>query len=77
VPARAAVDGTVCRGPGAGAEYCAACRGDLRWEIEELRAGDDWFLCGELIEAGPRLVRMLSRRMFGRRDGVEGVELAR
>ena len=47
VPVRAAVDGTVYRGPDAGAQYCAAVEEiweDLRWEIEELREGGDWVL---------------------------------
>jgi hypothetical protein len=37
VPVRAAVDGTVYRGPDAGAQYCAAVEEsweNLRWEIE-------------------------------------------
>jgi ketosteroid isomerase-like protein len=47
VPVRAAVDGTVYRGPDAGAQYCAAVEEiweNLRWEIEELREGGDWVL---------------------------------
>lgn len=47
VPVRAAVDGTVYRGPDAGAQYCAAVEDsweNLRWEIEELREGGDWVL---------------------------------
>jgi hypothetical protein len=80
VPVRAAVDGTVYRGPDAGAQYCAAVEeilGNLRWETEELREGDDWLLCEELIEAAPGLVTILRQRVCGRRDGVGGVELAR
>jgi ketosteroid isomerase-like protein len=47
VPVRAAVDGTVYRGRGAGAQYCAAVDESwetLRWEIEEIREGGDWVL---------------------------------
>jgi hypothetical protein len=50
---------------------------NLRWEIEELREGDDGLLCEELIEAAPGLVTIVSQRVCGRRDGVDGVELAR
>jgi len=47
VPVRAAVDGTVYRGPDAGAQYCAAVEEsweNLRWEIEEIHEGRDWVL---------------------------------
>jgi hypothetical protein len=50
---------------------------NLRWETEELREGDDWLLCEDLIEAAPGLVTILRQRVCGRRDGVGGVELAR
>jgi hypothetical protein len=48
VPVRAAVDGTVYRGPDAGAEHSPLSRrlGNLRWDIEELREGGDWFVRG-------------------------------
>ena len=80
MPVRAAVDGTVYGGRDAGAQYRAAVEEIceiLRWDIEEPREGDEWFLCDELIEAPPGPVMILSQRVFGRRDGVEGVELAR
>jgi ketosteroid isomerase-like protein len=47
VPVRAAVEGTVYRGPDAAAQYCAAVNeswDDLRWEIEDVRDGGDWVL---------------------------------
>ncbi len=47
VPVRAALEGTVYRGRNAGAEYCAAVEAsweNLRWEVEEIRDGDDWVL---------------------------------
>ena len=47
VPVRAAVEGTVYRGPDAAAQYCAAVNEswkNLRWEIEEIRDGGDWVL---------------------------------
>ncbi|MBA2522201.1 MAG: nuclear transport factor 2 family protein [Solirubrobacterales bacterium] len=42
VPVRAALEGTVYRGPDAGAQYCAAVEErwkHLRWEVEEVREG--------------------------------------
>ena len=47
VPVRAALEGTVYRGPDAAARYCAAVDEsweDLSWEIEEIRDGGDWVL---------------------------------
>jgi ketosteroid isomerase-like protein len=47
VPVRAALEGTVYRGPNAAAQYCAAIDeswDNLAWEIEEIRDGDDWVL---------------------------------
>jgi ketosteroid isomerase-like protein len=47
VPVRAALEGTVYRGPDAGAEYCAAVEEsweNLGWEVEEIRQGGDWVL---------------------------------
>jgi ketosteroid isomerase-like protein len=45
VPVRSALEGTVYRGPAAGAQYCAAVEEsweDLRWEAEEFRDGGEW-----------------------------------
>src|SRR5438034_486554 len=47
VPVRAALEGTVYRGPDAGNQYCAAVDEsweNLGWEVEEIRDGDDWVL---------------------------------
>jgi ketosteroid isomerase-like protein len=47
VPVRAALEGTVYRGPDAAVQYCAAVEEsweNLRWEVEEIREGDDWVL---------------------------------
>ena len=47
VPMRAALEGTVYRGPDAAAQYCAAVDEsweNLRWEVEEIRDGGDWVL---------------------------------
>ena len=47
VPVRAALEGTVYRGPDAAAQYCAAVEEsweNLGWEIEEIRDGGDWVL---------------------------------
>ena len=47
VPVRAALEGTIYRGPDAGTQYCAAVSqswDNLRWEVEEIRDGDDWVL---------------------------------
>ena len=47
VPVRAALEGTVYRGPDAAAQYCAAVDetwDDLRWEVEEIRDSDDCVL---------------------------------
>jgi ketosteroid isomerase-like protein len=46
-PVRAAVDGTVFRGPEAASDYCAAIEHSwegLRWALEDVRHGDDWVL---------------------------------
>jgi ketosteroid isomerase-like protein len=47
VPVRAALEGTVFRGPDAASQYCAAVDEsweNLRWEVEEIRDEDDWVL---------------------------------
>jgi len=47
VPVRAVVEGTVYRGPDAGAQYCAAVEAsweNLRWEVEEIRDGGEWVI---------------------------------
>ncbi len=47
VPVRAALEGTVYRGPDAAAPYCAAveeCWENLTWEVEEIRDGGSWVL---------------------------------
>jgi ketosteroid isomerase-like protein len=61
-PVRAAVEGTVYRGPEAAGEYCAAVDESwesLKWEIEEIREGSDWALALGRI------------RGFGRGSGAE------
>ena len=45
VPVRAALEGTVYRGPEAAEQYCAAVEEsweNLGWEVEEVRDGGDW-----------------------------------
>jgi ketosteroid isomerase-like protein len=45
VPVRAALEGTVYRGPDAAEQYCAAVEEsweNLAWEVEEVRDGGDW-----------------------------------
>lgn len=57
VPVRAALDGTVFRGPGAGAEYRDAVEATwtgLRWLVEEVREADDWVLVLGRIEGRGR-----------------------
>jgi ketosteroid isomerase-like protein len=47
VPVRAALEGTVFRGPDAATQYCAAVDEsweNLKWEVEEIRDGGDWVL---------------------------------
>jgi ketosteroid isomerase-like protein len=47
VPVRAALDGTIYRGQDAGTQYCAAVEAswaDLRWEVDEIKDGEDWVL---------------------------------
>jgi ketosteroid isomerase-like protein len=47
VPVRAALEGTVYRGPAAASQYCRAVDErwqNLRWEVEEIRDGGDWVL---------------------------------
>jgi ketosteroid isomerase-like protein len=47
VPVRAVLEGTVYRGPDAGAEYCAAVEAsweNLSWDVEEIRDGGEWVL---------------------------------
>jgi ketosteroid isomerase-like protein len=54
---RAAVEGTVYRGPTAASQYCEAVEeswDSLRWEVEELRAGDNWVLALGRIRGGGR-----------------------
>ena len=57
VPVRAALEGTVYRGPDAAAQYCAAVDEsweNLRWEIEEIRDGGSWVLALGRIRGGGR-----------------------
>jgi ketosteroid isomerase-like protein len=57
VPVRAALEGTTYRGPDAAAQYCAAVEEsweNLRWELEEVRDGDDWVLGLGRIRGGGR-----------------------
>jgi ketosteroid isomerase-like protein len=47
IPVRAALEGTVYRGPEAGAQYCAAVDAsweNLAWEVEAVRDDNDWVL---------------------------------
>jgi ketosteroid isomerase-like protein len=47
IPVRAELDGTTFRGSRAGAEYCAVAEAtwiDLRWDVDEVRDGNDWVL---------------------------------
>jgi ketosteroid isomerase-like protein len=47
VPIRVAVEGTTYRGANAAQLYCAAVEDSwegLRWELEDVRSGDDWVL---------------------------------
>jgi ketosteroid isomerase-like protein len=47
VPVRAALEGTVYRGPTAASQDCRAVDDrweNLRWEVEEIRDGGDWVL---------------------------------
>ncbi len=47
VPVRAALEGTVYRGPNAATQYCAAVEEsweNLTWEVEEIRDGGSWVL---------------------------------
>lgn len=56
VPVRAALEGTVYRGPGAAAQYCAAVEESwehLTWELEEIRdEGDVVLALGWIRGAG-------------------------
>jgi len=56
VPVRAALEGTVYRGPNAAAQYCAAVDEsweNLRWEVEEIRDGGSWVLVlGRILGSG-------------------------
>jgi ketosteroid isomerase-like protein len=57
IPVRAALEGTVYRGPDAAAQYCAAVDEsweDLRWEVEEIRDGGGWVLALGRIRGGGR-----------------------
>src|SRR2546421_11483829 len=47
VPVRAALEGTVYRGPDAATQYCAAVEAsweNLTWAVEEIRDGEGWVL---------------------------------
>jgi ketosteroid isomerase-like protein len=47
IPVRAALEGTVYRGPEAAERYCAAVDetwDDLTWEIDDIRDGREWVL---------------------------------
>jgi ketosteroid isomerase-like protein len=47
VPVRAAVEGTVYRGTGAGEQYCRAVDAaweNLRWKVDEMSHDDGWVL---------------------------------
>ena len=47
VPVRAALEGTIYRGPDAGTQYCTAVDQsweNLRWEVEEIRDGGEEIL---------------------------------
>jgi ketosteroid isomerase-like protein len=47
VPVRAALEGTTYRGAHAGTQYCTAVIqswDELRWEVEEIRDGEEWIL---------------------------------
>ena len=47
VPVRAALEGTIYRGPDAGTQYCTAVDQsweNLRWEVEEIRDGGEQVL---------------------------------
>jgi ketosteroid isomerase-like protein len=57
VPVRAALEGTVYRGPDAAAQYCAAVDQsweNLRWDVEEIRDGGGWVLALGRIRGGGR-----------------------
>jgi ketosteroid isomerase-like protein len=57
VPVRAAVEGTVYRGPDAGVQYCAAVDEsweNLTWEVEDIRDGGRWVLALGHIRGGGR-----------------------
>ena len=57
VPVRAALEGTVYRGPDAAAQYCAAVDeswDNLEWEVQEIRDGGDWVLALGRIRGGGR-----------------------
>jgi ketosteroid isomerase-like protein len=56
LPVRAALEGTIYRGPHAGTQDCTAVDRHwegLRWEVEELRDDDDWVLAlGHIRDQG-------------------------
>src|SRR4051795_8343984 len=57
VPVRAALEGTVFRGPDAAAQYCAAIDQsweDLKWDVEDFRDGDGWVLAVGYIRGSGR-----------------------
>jgi ketosteroid isomerase-like protein len=57
VPVRAAIEGTIYRGPNAGSQYCEAVDESwqgLRWEVEDVRTGEGWVLALGRIRGGGR-----------------------
>ena len=56
VPVRAALEGVTFRGADAGEQYCAAAAetwAELRWEVDEIRVGDDWVVAvGQILGKG-------------------------
>ena len=55
VPVRAALEGTVYRGPDAAAQYCAAVDEsweELSWDVHEIRDGGSWVLALGRIRGG-------------------------
>jgi ketosteroid isomerase-like protein len=47
IPARAAIEDALYRGPTAGSQYCVAVDErweDLRWEVHDIRDGGEWVL---------------------------------
>jgi ketosteroid isomerase-like protein len=57
VPVRAALEGTIYRGPDAGTQYCTAVNQsweNLEWEVEEIRDSGRWVLALRHIRGGGR-----------------------